>query len=317
VDPGVAVDPLYVPDTSELDLPADYADAFSLALSLRTASPWAAHVATLGMATPGCPDLWVGAPDDASIGVGTDAPGMSWSDHCANGGGVDFAGGVYWESGALSTGDAASAEGAVTGGARRLVGDALVGAGADARFEFDGEASDAVTRSVAPGYDHWTWSSLVQATVSGSDVPAAALSLAGGYRTDMYLYAEGGDAGRVEARGDVYLFDDRIAAHFDSVSLDLALIAPTGAGPSDCTAEPYGWIGLRDTDAYWYDVVFLPRDEEDATDAADLAACDGCGTLYVRGVESGEVCVDLSAAWDGRLAPPPIEDFVLPLHDLP
>ncbi|MES2645173.1 MAG: hypothetical protein V4850_37140 [Myxococcota bacterium] len=313
VDPGRPVDPLFLPDVSGIDLPVAYADAFAMALNVRTATAWAGHVATLGMRTAGCPDLWVGAPGDA-LDLDDDAPGVSWADHCDNGQGVDFGGALYWETAVAVEGDPASEEGRTSSAERTLVGDATVGEGSDARFELDGEASDAVSLSEAPGYARYTWSSLVAGTVTGSEV-FVGTSTPGGYRTDLYLYAEGGDAERLEARGNLYLYEDRIADRFDSVAMDLSYVGPTNAAPTDCTLEPTGWLSVRDADAYWYDLVFLPADAE-APETGVSAACDGCGELYVRGVPAGQVCVDLSLAWDGRLAPPSIADFALSLHDL-
>lgn len=314
VDPGRPVDPLYVPDVSDVDLPAAYAEAFSLALDVRTAAAWAGHVATLGMRTPGCPDLWVGAPED-TLDLDEDAPGLSWADHCDTGAGVDFGGALYWETAVDVSGDTTSAEGRTSAAERTLVADATVGNGEDVRFELDGEASDALSLTEAPDYTRYTWSSLVTATVTGSEV-FAGTTTPGGYRTDVYLYAEGGGAdasARLEARGNVYLFEDRLAERFDSVAMDLSYVSPVGAAPTDCTLEPTGWLSVRDSEAFWYDLVFLPAGGED-TGATD--ACDGCGALYIRGVPSGEVCVDLSGTWDGRLSPPAIADFALSLHDL-
>lgn len=307
VDPGRPVDPLYLPDVSDVDLPAAYADAFALALTVRAGTAWAGHVAALDLRAPGCPDLWAGAPGDA-LDLDED-DGVSWADHCAAGT-IDFGGAVWWESAVAIDGDPNDAEGATTEASRRLVGDAVVGQAGDARFELDGDVSDAFARTLAPGYDHWTWSSLVQATVTGADVSS---DTPGGYRADLYLSVEGGDAARLEARGNLYLFEDRVAERFDSVAADLTYLGV--GGPNDCTLEPYGWISVRDTNAYWYDLVFLPGDSETVDTGAD-PACDGCGTLYVRGVESGEVCVDLSAAWDGRLEPPGVEDYVLSIHGI-
>jgi len=308
VDPGTPVDPLYLPDTSDIDFPAAYAEAFALALSVRTAPVWRGHVDALALATPGCPDLWAGAPDDA-LEVDTDAPGVSWADHCAAGT-VDFGGAAYWETDVSVTGDATTAEGQITSAARTLISDAVVGQAGETRFELDGEATDALTRTVAPDYDRYTWSSLVQGTVTGTNV-LADTPTPGGYRADVYLYVEGGDSARLEARGNVYLYEDRVAERFDSLAADLSYVGV--GGPSDCTREPTGWLSLRDSDAYWYDLVFLPGNADDVDTGLD-PACDGCGTLYVRGVESGEVCVDLGAAWDGRLAPPETSEFVWSIH---
>lgn len=313
VDPGRPVDPLHLPDVSGVDFPAVYADAFSMALGVRTSTAWAGHVASLGMRTAGCPDLWVGPPGDM-IDLDGDARGVSWSDHCNNGQGVDFSGALYWETGVEIDGDPSSSEGRTTSAQRRLVGDATVGQGADARFELDGEAADAINITEAPGYSRYTWSSRVLGTVTGTEVFAGS-STAGGYRTDLYLYAEGGGAERLEARGNLYLYEDRLAGRFDSVAVDLTFVGPTDAAPTDCTLEPTGWLSVRDEDAFWYDLVFLPEAAE-PVDTGGAAACDGCGELYVRGVASGQVCVDLSFAWDGRLAAPSVADFALSLHDL-
>lgn len=313
-DPGVPVDPLYVPDVADLDLPGIYAEALSLALDVRAGRAWAGHVASLDLAQPGCPDLWAGAPADA-LDVDEEA-GVSWADHCTAGV-VDWSGAAWWETAVSVSGDATTEAGEVTDAARTLVADAVVGEAGAARFELDGEAEDALSRTLAPGYDRWTWSSLVTGTVTG-DLVLGGTETPGGYRADLYVYAEGegdgadpGGGTRLEARGNVYLFDDRLAERFDSVALDVVALA--SGGPSDCTLEPTGWLSVRDTNAYWYDLVFLPSGGEDVDTGLD-PACDGCGELYIRGVPSGEVCVDLSAVWDGRLAPPETSEFVWSIH---
>jgi hypothetical protein len=186
-----------------------------------------------------------------------------------------------------------------------------------ARFELDGEVVDSLYQVEAPGYSTWAWSSQLTGTATGRDLVTEGRFQAPA-RADLYLYATGGDAGRLEARGDVYFFDDLLADRFDSAALDIELLAPESAGPDDCALEPRGWIGLRDENAYWYDLVFLPR-YDDATDedyANDpYGDCVGCGTLFVRGVEAGTVCPDFSGIWSGPLSPPAAEDFILTLRD--
>lgn len=311
VDPGVPVDPLYVPDVSGLDLEAAWAEAFTLALSATITPLWSGHVSTLGLATDGCPDLWAAPPEDT---LEVDEGGLAWADHCETGS-LRFAGATWWDSAVAIDGDATEELGSTTTASRSLVADAVVDQDREARFAFDGEASDSLTRSDAPDYEHWTWSSLVQGTATGSDAFAASPT-PGGWRADQYVYVEGGDTARLEARGNLYLFEDRIQDRWDSVAMDLTLVGEAGAGPGDCTAEPTGWLSVRDTNAYWYDVVFLAS-EGDTVDTSVDTSCDGCGTLYIRGVESGTVCPDLSAAWDGRLDPPDVTAYVLSIHDLP
>lgn len=313
VDEGPPLDTLELPDVSDLDLPAAYGEGLATALEVRGAVAWRGHLAALDGIEPGCPDLWAGAPDVETIEVDQDAGGWSWADHCEDQQGRGYEGAVWWSSTAAAEGDPMEADGQTISGERRLVGDATVTVGSETRFELDGTIDDAVTIGTAPDYTRWTWSSTVDATVTGDDALADA-STPGGWRADLYTYASGGDADALEVRGDVYFFEERLAGRFDSLSMDLAL------DPADECGEPRGWLSLRDEDAYWYDLVFLPRDTDDASDTgADNAPydeCDGCGTLYLRGVESGKVCPDLSFVWDGRLAAPSIEDFVYSIHSL-
>jgi hypothetical protein len=129
---------------------------------------------------------------------------------------------------------------------------------------------------------------------------------------------------QVEIRGNAYFFSPMIAGRFDSVAMDLALLGPGALGPEDCALEPRGWIGLRDEEAYWYELVFGPLATDDATggDTSSEAYtdCDGCGKLYIRGTEVtevGTVCPDLEAArQSAALSPPEATDYVLPLHSL-
>ena len=142
----------------------------------------------------------------------------------------------------------------------------------------------------------------------------------GGYRTDMYVFYSGGDADRFEARGNVYLFDGRMHTYFDSLQVEINLSGPTGAGPQACELEPNGWIGLRDQNAYWFDLVFEPRRTDDIGDPdydnEPYTGCDGCGTLYIRGLQDREVCIDFSFLWeDGFLSPPSAQEFVMPIRN--
>lgn len=306
MDPGVPVDPLYVPDVSDVDLEAAWSEAFALALSIQTGPVWAAHVDALSLRTSGCPDLWAAPPEET---LEVEEGGLAWVDRCETGA-VGFSGAAWWDSSVDIEGDPETELGATTTASRTLVADALVSQGGEARFELGGEVADSVTRTDAPGYQHWTWSTLVTGTVTGDGAADD------GYRADQYVYVEGGDTARLEARGNLYLFEGRVAERFDSVAMDLTFVGEAGAGPTDCTAEPTGWLSVRDSNAYWYDVVFLAA-AGDTVDTELDPACDGCGTLYIRGVESGTVCPDLTFAWDGRLTPPDVSDFVLSIHDLP
>lgn len=316
-DRDATLDPLELPDTDGLDFEAAFTDALRLALSVNAQAAWRGHVASLALRHTGCPDLWSGAPDNADIrGQAT-----SWVDHCSTPGGLTFDGYVSWDSTAVANGAPSSPEGRVQEASRILVADGSVGTPEGLLFELDGRASDSfyIVENELDGerWSNWTYNSLVQGTVTGSEAFAGSPTPRG-WRTDLYLSLMGGDYERLEARGNVYLFEPVLHARFDSLAMDLAYAAsPT---PGACPAEPLGWIGLRDSDAYWYDLVFLPRTQEDAVSEAyenePLSMCDGCGTLYIRGVESGEVCLDFDFLFDD-FEPPEVADFVLSLHDLP
>lgn len=317
---------LVMPDLDGVDIDQSFADALEIALRSNTQVAWAGHTGSLARQHTGCPDLYVGPPaalvDDDQIAE--DASGTSWYDDCTTPGGLFYRGLMYWEATATGEGDPEDSAGQTATGRRSLIGAGVVGDETDTRFQFRGDATDSVNRVTAPGYERWTYSSAIAATVSGLDAfdPIAALT-PGGWRADLYTYASGGDADFLEVRGDVYLFEHRIQGRFDSVSLDIELPGPTGASPDACTLEPRGWIGIRDENAFWIDVVFLPLegsavpvpDYEDP----DYSVCDGCGKVYVRGVEAdpiGEVCPDFGALWQGGVIDvPALSDYVLDVID--
>lgn len=323
VDMGDPVEPLVLPDTTGFDFVAATTEALQLTKTVHAGRAWSAHVDALSRGQSGCPDLYVGAPDVPTADVGDGEAGVSWYDHCTTSGGVAFDGYEYWEGAVRVEGDPLSDVGATTDATRTLTGSGVIGGAEAIGFAFDGEATDALNAVDAPGYTRWTWSSTVTGTLTGSDVFAADTYAPGGWRTDLSLYATGGDTAVYEPRGNVYLFDHRLQDHFDSIEVDAAFLGPGAAGPDDCALEPKGWIGLRDENAYWFDLVFLPRYDEDPTDTGTdptYGACDGCGTLYVRGVEAaelGQVCVDFSFLWsDSPITPPGVDDYVLSLHAL-
>jgi len=312
-------DELVLPEYESVDFVAAFQDALTTLLDVNTSKPWAGHLASLEYREPDCPNLYAGPPEDVDIDA-EPGEGIAWSDYCETSGGLSYGGYNFWESSANASGQLDDPSGRTSTGDRRLAGRATVGSDTELLFEFNGEASDSVYVSEGEGYETWTYTTLIEGTVGGSDAMADSLT-PDGWRTDLYLFYSGGDADRLEARGNAYLFEGRIGDRFDSVVVDMELIGDLGRGPDDCVEEPRGYIGLRDSDAYWYDLVFLPRYEEDLTNNGypndPLSVCDGCGTLYIRGVKTIDVCVDFSSVFAGGLARPAIEDFVLTLHDLP
>ena len=309
-----------LPDVSDVDFEQVFTDAVDAMFLVTTQAPWSGHHSALATRQPGCPDLWAGGVEDANMTA--DDGGASWFDDCRTGGGLYYDGWMWWDGTVRGEGDATSVEGRTQEASRFLTGDAVVGLDDNVRFEFKGSADDYTYQvDAADGYRRWIYRSTVDGTVTGSDVFDGSLTPEG-WRTDLYLNMTGGDVDRFEARGNVYMFTPQLAGRFDSIQADIDLPGPRGAGPDDCTLEPLGWIGVRDPDAIWYDLVFLPRFTDDIIGEEypndPLSECDGCGTLYIRGVEAGEVCIDLGTVFDNAEATVPgVEEFVLSLHDLP
>lgn len=313
-------DTLEVPDLSGIDFPAAYSDALRLASTVVASTPWDTHVDLLAQRSVGCPDVYAGIPDGDIDELDEDMGGTSWSDFCESTAGETWSGFAWWDSIGQASTNLDYPDITLESGSRELIADATITTDAGALWEFDGSASEGVNYTNGPGYSDWTWSSLIEGTFTGS-VAFDGTDTPSGWRTDLYLEAAKGDTGdAVEARGNIYLFDARLHGRFDSMVMDLEFLGANNLGPDGCPDEPLGWIGLRDEDAIWYDLVFLPRTEGDIVEPPydnPLSTCDGCGTLYVRGVESGEICVDLGFVLDGLIEPPDVDSFVLPLRGLP
>jgi hypothetical protein len=321
VDLGDPAAELVLPDYSDTDIAQAYTDAIEIVLSARGDRIWAGHERALERRFDGCPDIYVGAPNQSSLDEDDAArqTGMSWEDFCTTSGGLYYRGHQHWVQGASASGDATTAEGRSASASRSLQGDGVSGDTNDVRFEWAGNVNDAVTTVIAGDYVRYTWSTETVGTATGTDIFEPASSITpGGWRADVYVSVEGGDVERIEARGDMYLFERRIADRFDSVSMNIEFIGELGAGPDDCTLEPRGWIGMRDENAWWLDIVFQPVGDDDGTSDssdAEYSACDGCGTAYVRGVEQtielGEMCLDMTGIWGSdQLLPADPESYI-------
>ncbi|MCA9571082.1 MAG: hypothetical protein KC656_24750, partial [Myxococcales bacterium] len=299
-----------------------FRQGIDLAMTVNARTLFDSHRMATQAFVPGCPDVYIGLPpeDVADLRLGMDAPGVTWADHCAQDeASVFYSGYGYWEGDVRVSGVAGTPEGLTIDGDRMLVADGVMGDADGVVFEFDGEASDAMQNTVATDYSSFRYSSLVDGTSTGSHPFPAGSPTPEGWRADLYVEVTGGDVESIELRGNAYFFTGTLAQRFDSIAVDLSFTGELGAGPDDCTLEPLGWIGLRDPDAVWYDLVFLPRSENDITGQPypndPLQQCDGCGTLYIRGVEQGTVCPDFTGVFD--LTPPTVDEFVLSVRELP
>ena len=302
-------DALPIPDISGMDLEAAFQDALELAVSVHTGVPWDGLGQSLSLAQASCPDLYAGNPDpDALDDV---EGGAAWKDACTTAGGLTWDGFGWWKATISSTGDVLTPEGQTFEGQRELIGDGSVGDSSGPLYGFRGEATDALSlvSSTSPFYKSWSWSSTVNGTTTGTTLFAPSSRTPQGWRADLYLSTQGGSAETLSIRGDAYFFEPVIEGNFDSLSAELDWASPESSGPTDCSLEPRGILSIRDPSAIWYDLVFLPLEDSSAGDTGANAACDGCGTLFVRGVEVTELCVDLSFVWNGTLDEPELEGW--------
>ena len=181
----------------------------------------------------GCPDIYVGAPEEGDFDMDDEFPGLSWYDYCQTPGGLYYGGYVYWQGTLAGEGDPESAEGRVLQGSRQMIASGVIGDSDTVKFEFKGEGSDSLYLAEAKGYARWVYSSLMNATVTGT-----ALSEEGyGWRTDLYLYVTGGDTDYLESRGNVFFFKPRIQQRFDSVAMELTFTGEKGAAPDACSSN--------------------------------------------------------------------------------
>ncbi|MAA80552.1 MAG: hypothetical protein CL916_14955 [Deltaproteobacteria bacterium] len=299
---------LELPSLDGIDVNTAFTEAITLVGKVQLNPAWKGNREALSYKRPSCPDIYVGMTDDIEIPTN----GVIWNDFCNTGTGLEFSGYTAWVGTLEQSGDIESPEGNIINGTRQMSGQALVRVSGENIYEFKGTGQDALYRVQAPNYDRWTYSATINGTIQGSQANGEDA----GFRSDMYIYATGGDANTLEARGNVFWKQHRIQNRFDSAAMDILLVDPASAGPDDCALEPKGWIGIRDENSFWYDLVFMPMDAEDDAgyEDEDRSQCDGCGTLYLRGNETqayGEICPDFSSIWTETLIDlPQAEDFV-------
>ena len=302
---------LPLPDTDPALVAQGLDAAWARALELHVGVPWALQEATLDTRTAGCPDLYLGAPLDEDR---AEEGGQHWLDSCTPEGAPHYRGQLWWDTSLEATGSAEEAAGQQLSARRSLAGTASVAEeeadGSEVlRFSFDGAAEDQWTAITVGEQTRFTWTSQLAGSVGGSLVDEGPAG--GRFRTDTYRYVSGPDTPTLELRTETYLYEPVLAGAFDSFGAELSWAGEGAAGPEDCALEPRGWIGVRDPEAYWFDLRFLPLDGD-----IDPAACDGCGELFVRGIEEvslGQVCPTWS--WEG-LQPPDIREVRWTLRSL-
>ena len=303
-DPGRPAEDLAPPEELEgVDMDLAVVEAVELLTRTTTRAPWAGHVASLDRIGGGCPTLWEGTPSALDGDAGDD--GQGWQDRCSSSNTL-FDGAVGWEA-------VATPEARVVG-SRNLAAAASVTDGDSVLFSFVGEASDSLA------FDNegarWTYSSELLGEVDGIAAVDPDLAPVVGFRGGNTTTWVGGDRWSLAIDANVAFYVERVAGVFDSVDVDMFMPGP-GADDGGCALEPHGRVSMRVTPGDWIDVAFWePPPEGTDPDQNSLEACDGCGTVKVRGVGLGEACPDFSSLWTAeRLPSGTLDDYVLPLRE--
>ena len=257
---------LTMPDLTSVDIDAAFADAIDVAMTVSTGVSWGGHIRSLERRHEGCRISTSEHPnftDDFGLPDGG-GNGLLWYDNCTTPGGLFYRGMQYWDGRGAIDGDPQSSSGQTQQGNRTMAGASTVGDNQETRFQFRGTASDSLSRVIAPDYERWTYSSTVEATVSGTDAldPIASLT-PGGWRADSTSTPP---AAVSPARGPGRRLPVR-APHPGPLRFarDRHRTVERLVGRTGHALEPRGWIGLRDENAWWIDVVFMPTESDDGT----------------------------------------------------
>ncbi len=204
---------LILPDLSNIDMESAFTEAIKRTAGIQLNPAWNGNRSVLNYRRPNCPDLYVGGPSTGMMATNVSG-GVSWSDYCSlSSAGLEFSGYVYWDGSVSQQGNPEDPSGLTIQGDRTMIGQGTVKYQNDLFFEFKGEGQDSMYLVEAPdGYRRWTYSALIQGTINGSE----AVEPGEGFRSDMYIYATGGDVASLEARGNAYWSDYLIEDKFDS-----------------------------------------------------------------------------------------------------
>ncbi|MCO4771845.1 MAG: hypothetical protein KDA24_17570 [Deltaproteobacteria bacterium] len=302
-DPGPPAEDIPPPDLSDVDLDAALFDGIEGLTRTSMRALWAGHLASLDRMGPSCPTLWTGVPSGVGDGDGGE-DGAGWQDDCTAGV-TAYDGSVAWETSANPD--------APVLGSRSLAAIATVVDAGDDLFSFRGEASDSLRLDESGA--RWTYTSSVNGAASGSAVLDPTLASVDGWRGISTVSWVGGARWSIDASANVAFVNELLAGRFDAVDAD-AFIPGPGAEDLGCALEPHGRISLRLPPGDWVDVQFWQPPPEESPEEIVTNACDGCGTVTVRGVPLGGACPDFSPLWTAeRLPSAALDDFVLSLRE--
>lgn len=287
------------PDFEILGLDDAFQDA--AVSSVRMSEPWRGLEGSLGLADPGCPTLYAGPPDGAEGLEG----GASWADDCVTSGGWSFDGWAWWDVDLQVEAGEEPGDTQTVDARRRMAGDGVV-LHDGLVWGFVGEAEDAFTTGEEDGATTMSYESQLDYMYQGAGYAAA-------YRVQMYSAVLRTDVETYTFRGELTTPGALIEERFDTVRLDTTWEDADGV---NCAREPRGYIGLRDLDGVWFELVFSPTDDGEWAEVEDTD-CDACGTLYVGGVAWDRLCPGISRdTVEEWIETPSTEEYVFSLHGL-
>ena len=297
LDTGAAPDPGLDDDA----IAALAADAFALVMDLGVAPAWAGMQASVAAVDGACPAVYAGPPP--SLASQSDA-GWSWDDACATDAGADFLGHLWW-SASLAQVDAQGQEPARVEGARSLEGEAGLDVDGALRFAFHGSLEDSLSLSLDESEPGWQHTTVLAAAVAGEAAVSADGPSPGGWQADGRISVTGGPQQTFSMAVDAAFEEPAIDGQLQALAA--TLVWSDAQVGTLCDLEPDGVLSLFTAGGAWIDLGF----ESGAGDLDGASTCDGCARMSVDGEPTGRlICTDLRFVWDGRLAPPALEDFV-------
>ncbi len=299
-------DVLSTPDLSDAELALLAQDALALAIQVTGHQPWLGASDALAPAEDGCPDVYSG---DLPSYAATEPNGWGWEDACSTSAGVRYEGYLWWLSEITVNGELGGSPPGRAIAQRFLTGEATVSEGLSLRYGFNGTQEESLDVEVGRESFKWTYGSDIDVVATGTDSFTEADPTPNGWRASGTLTTHGGDTQDISLAMEAWFFGPVLDDRLDALSVNIDW-SKEDSGDT-CQLEPFGSMSVRLTDGTWLDLVFL-----DESGSALSPTCDGCATLYVRGLESGTVCADMSFLWDGRLVPPSLDTFALSARDI-
>lgn len=203
-----------------------------------------------------------------------------WYDTCTSESGVSYSGYSFYYSyvdyesdGVIYNGD-------------QLFGVATVTDADGDTFQAGGSAAALSGTAVDGSYT--LWQSVVQGSFAYDGAAGRGTWLEDHLAPDLTLaayYVPSYDARAMILDGGV----SGLGGDFDTVVFSNVALYDIAGG---CRQEPSGLISLRDGEGNWYDVTL--DGPVDFGGDFDAAACDGCGDVWFRGEDVGQVCVDFT-----------------------